>query len=158
MVILAGQHSLLLGPPGTSKSELARELTGRIDGARYWEIVLSKFTDPKRMFGPVDVAALTRCQYVHRLAFVRSDSGPTRPDCAAMSIRSASTAAARGPGRRRLGAGRSLSIADSSPAAYNSHGGLGRASSRAPSRLLTRQTEGIAWSVRGCRSRCAARS
>ena len=96
MVILAGQHSVLLGPPGTSKSELARELTGRIDGARYWEIVLSKFTDPKRTFGPVDVAALTRCQYVHRLAFVRSDSGPTRAGCAPMSIRSASTAAARG--------------------------------------------------------------
>ncbi len=46
VAMLAGQHSLLLGPPGTAKSELARELTGRIDGARYWEILLSKFTDP----------------------------------------------------------------------------------------------------------------
>ena len=63
MAVLAGQHSLLLGPPGTAKCELARELTGRIDGARYWEILLSKFTDPKRMFGPVDVAALTRGEY-----------------------------------------------------------------------------------------------
>src|SRR5712691_9347334 len=63
VAMLAGQHSLLLGPPGTAKSELARELTGRIAGARYWEILLSKFTDPKRMFGPVDVAALTRGQY-----------------------------------------------------------------------------------------------
>jgi MoxR-like ATPase len=61
--MLAGQHSLLLGPPGTAKSELARELTGRIDGARYWEILLSKFTDPKRMFGPVDVSALVQGRY-----------------------------------------------------------------------------------------------
>src|SRR6266702_8047932 len=61
--VLAGQHSLLLGPPGTAKSELARELTSRIEGARYWEILLSKFTDPKRMFGPVDVAALVQGQY-----------------------------------------------------------------------------------------------
>jgi MoxR-like ATPase len=61
--VLAGQHSLLLGPPGTAKSELARELTSRIDGARYWEILLSKFTDPKRMFGPVDVGALVQGRY-----------------------------------------------------------------------------------------------
>jgi len=61
--VLAGQHSLVLGPPGTAKSELARELTSRIEDARYWEILLSKFTDPKRMFGPIDVAALSRGQY-----------------------------------------------------------------------------------------------
>jgi MoxR-like ATPase len=61
--VLAGQHSLLLGPPGTAKSDLARELTGRVDGARYWEILLGKFTDPKRMFGPVDVAALVQGRY-----------------------------------------------------------------------------------------------
>nr|WP_306319638.1 MULTISPECIES: AAA family ATPase [unclassified Streptomyces] len=61
--LLAGQHSLLLGPPGTAKSELARELTGRVEGAAYWEILLSKFTAPTRMFGPVDVAALARGEY-----------------------------------------------------------------------------------------------
>jgi MoxR-like ATPase len=61
--MLAGQHSLLLGPPGTAKSDLARELTSRVGGARYWEILLSKFTDPKRMFGPVDVAALVQGRY-----------------------------------------------------------------------------------------------
>jgi MoxR-like ATPase len=42
---------------------LARELTSRFEGARYWEILLSKFTDPKRMFGPVDVAALVQGRY-----------------------------------------------------------------------------------------------
>lgn len=66
--VLSRQHSLLLGPPGVAKSELARELTSRIDGARYWEILLSKFTDPKRMFGPVDVAALTRGEYTQVFA------------------------------------------------------------------------------------------
>ncbi|WP_098892347.1 MULTISPECIES: AAA family ATPase [Streptomyces] len=63
VALLAGQHSLVLGPPGTAKSEIARELTGRVDGAAYWEILLSKFTAPTRMFGPVDVAALTRGEY-----------------------------------------------------------------------------------------------
>lgn len=61
--ILAGQHSLLLGPPGTAKSELARDLTSRITGARLWEILLSKYTAPTRMFGPVDVAALVAGRY-----------------------------------------------------------------------------------------------
>ncbi|OLT13319.1 ATPase [Actinomadura sp. CNU-125] len=61
--MLAGQHSLLLGPPGTAKSELARELTGRVTGASYWEILLSRFTDPKRMFGPIDVAELVQGRY-----------------------------------------------------------------------------------------------
>ncbi|UNT00715.1 AAA family ATPase [Streptomyces tubbatahanensis] len=63
VTLLAGQHSLVLGPPGTAKSEMARELTRRIEGASYWEILLSKFTAPTRMFGPVDVAALTRGEY-----------------------------------------------------------------------------------------------
>ncbi|MFE4263443.1 AAA family ATPase [Streptomyces sp. NPDC056883] len=63
VAMLAGQHSLLLGPPGTAKSELARELTSRIEDASLWEILLSKFTSPTRMFGPIDVAALSRGEY-----------------------------------------------------------------------------------------------
>ncbi|MEV6667264.1 AAA family ATPase [Streptomyces nigra] len=63
VTLLAGQHSLMLGPPGTAKSELARDLTSRVEGASYWEILLSKFTSPTRMFGPIDVAALARGEY-----------------------------------------------------------------------------------------------
>ncbi|MDI9835095.1 AAA family ATPase [Streptomyces sp. KAU_LT] len=63
VTLLAGRHSLLLGPPGTAKSELARELTDRVEGASYWEILLSKFTAPTRMFGPIDVGALARGEY-----------------------------------------------------------------------------------------------
>lgn len=63
VAVLAGQHSLVLGPPGTAKSELARDLTGRIENAQYWEILLSKFTAPTRMFGPIDVGALSRGEY-----------------------------------------------------------------------------------------------
>lgn len=58
VAMLARQHSLILGPPGTAKSEIARELTSRIDGARMWEILLSRFTAPTQIFGPIDVAAL----------------------------------------------------------------------------------------------------
>jgi MoxR-like ATPase len=61
--MLAGQHSLLLGPPGSAKSDLARELTGRIDGAVYWENLLGAYTDPKQIFGPIDVAAMMKGEY-----------------------------------------------------------------------------------------------
>lgn len=60
---LAGQHTLLLGPPGTGKSAIVRELTGRITGGRYWEILLSKFTAPTEIFGPIDVGALAQGTY-----------------------------------------------------------------------------------------------
>jgi len=68
VAMLARQHSLLLGPPGTAKSEMARELTSRVDGAVYWEILLGKFTDPKKMFGPIDVPALMRGEYTQVFA------------------------------------------------------------------------------------------
>lgn len=58
--VLARQHSLMLGPPGTAKSELARELTSRFDGASFWEILLTKFTAPSEIFGPVDVGQLAQ--------------------------------------------------------------------------------------------------
>lgn len=61
--ILAGQHTLLLGPPGTGKSAMVREITSRITSAHYWEILLSKFTAPSAIFGPVDVAALAQGTY-----------------------------------------------------------------------------------------------
>ncbi|CUU60802.1 MoxR-like ATPase [Parafrankia irregularis] len=57
--LLAGQHTLLLGPPGTGKSAIVRELTGRLTDATYWEILLHKFIAPSAIFGPVDLAALT---------------------------------------------------------------------------------------------------
>jgi MoxR-like ATPase len=63
IALLAGQHSLLLGPPGAAKSDLARALCGRIVGGTYWEILLGAYTDPKRIFGPIDVAALIRGEY-----------------------------------------------------------------------------------------------
>lgn len=60
--VLAGQHSLMLGPPGTAKSAIARELTSRL-GGRYWEVLLSKFTAPTQLFGPIDVPALMAGEY-----------------------------------------------------------------------------------------------
>ncbi|MFQ6273878.1 AAA family ATPase, partial [Kutzneria viridogrisea] len=63
--ILAEQHTLLLGPPGTGKSAIVRELTSRIASGTYWEILLHKFISPSAIFGPIDLAALTSSN-IHR--------------------------------------------------------------------------------------------
>lgn len=53
--MLAGEHTFLLGPPGTAKSALTRALCGAIDGATYWEYLFTRFTEPNEVFGPIDL-------------------------------------------------------------------------------------------------------
>lgn len=58
LALLAGQHALLLGPPGTAKSLLARSLCDVFQGASYFEYLLSRFTHPDELFGPVSIPGL----------------------------------------------------------------------------------------------------
>lgn len=55
---LAREHILLLGPPGTAKSELARAFSGAIQGATHFEWLMSRFSTPEELFGPVSLSAL----------------------------------------------------------------------------------------------------
>ncbi|MBI4516990.1 MAG: AAA family ATPase [Deltaproteobacteria bacterium] len=61
--LLAGQHVLIIGPPGTAKSMLADELCRRLDGAQYFQWLLTKFTTPEELFGAVSLAALENDDY-----------------------------------------------------------------------------------------------
>jgi MoxR-like ATPase len=60
---LAGEHVLLLGPPGTAKSALARAFCGAISGAEYFEWLLSKFSAPEELFGPISLSGLKEDRY-----------------------------------------------------------------------------------------------
>jgi MoxR-like ATPase len=60
--VLAGEHVLLLGPPGTAKSALVRAIAQAF-GGRYFERLLSKFSTPEELFGPISLKALEQDRY-----------------------------------------------------------------------------------------------
>ena len=62
---IAGEHMLIVGPPGTAKSALVRLFSRLIDG-RYFEYLLTRFTEPNELFGPVDIRAFREGVYTRR--------------------------------------------------------------------------------------------
>src|SRR5947209_13722124 len=66
IAVLAGEHAVLIGPPGTAKSALIRTFA-RLLHARYFEYLLTRFTEPNEIFGPVDIAAFREGKYQRRI-------------------------------------------------------------------------------------------
>lgn len=57
LAAVAGEHVLVIGPPGTAKSEAVRRISRAI-GGNYFEYLLGRFTEPSEIFGPVDLKKL----------------------------------------------------------------------------------------------------
>jgi len=61
--LLSHNHVLLIGPPGTAKSMLADELCARIEGANYFQWLLTRFSTPEELFGAVSLKGLEQDDY-----------------------------------------------------------------------------------------------
>ena len=83
--VLCREHILLLGAPGTGKSDLARRLACVIDMSsanstdtdtiiddskhnNYFERLLTKYTNPEELFGPLSLRALEQDEYQRNTA------------------------------------------------------------------------------------------
>jgi MoxR-like ATPase len=62
---IAGEHMVIVGPPGTAKSAIIGMFAKLMD-ARYFEYLLTRFTEPNELFGPVDIAAFREGRYTRR--------------------------------------------------------------------------------------------
>jgi MoxR-like ATPase len=65
---VAQEPLLLVGPPGTAKSELVLKFKDamQIADEDYFEYMLTRFTEPSEVFGPIDINLLRDGRYVRR--------------------------------------------------------------------------------------------
>src|SRR6266480_1002902 len=65
---VAGEPLLLVGPPGTAKSDLVLKFKDALGIADedYFEYMLTRFTEPSEIIGPIDINLLREGRYIRR--------------------------------------------------------------------------------------------
>lgn len=62
LALMTGEHVVLIGEPGTAKSAIARRSADLLS-AKFFKYLLTKFTEPSELFGPLDIKALRQGVY-----------------------------------------------------------------------------------------------
>ncbi|MFC5602227.1 AAA family ATPase [Sporosarcina koreensis] len=68
IAVLARQHILIIGPSGTAKSALAISLAKMIQSTRYFQWLLTRFSTPEELFGPLSLKHLEQGVYKRNTA------------------------------------------------------------------------------------------
>lgn len=63
LTMLCQENMILIGPPGTAKSEIGRRLAEILKEHKYYEYLLTKFTTPEEVFGPLSIQKLKDDKY-----------------------------------------------------------------------------------------------
>lgn len=74
IALVAGVHVFYLGTPGTAKSMMVDRLNAYIGGARVFKILMSRFTTPDEVFGPVSLAGLKDDRFERRIEGYLADA------------------------------------------------------------------------------------
>ncbi len=62
LALISREHLILLGEPGTAKTALVMRAASLLK-AKYFQYLLTKYTEPSELFGPLDIVALRKGIY-----------------------------------------------------------------------------------------------
>jgi len=68
VALLSRQHMLMIGPAGTAKSALSVELAKIVQGTAYFQWLLTRFSTPEEVFGPLSLKDLEQGVYKRNTA------------------------------------------------------------------------------------------
>ena len=78
LAVVAREHMLLIGPPGTAKTDLIQRFADLIQAKRF-SYLLTRFTEPSEIFGPLDFESFQAGSYRIKTEDMLPDAGGRVP-------------------------------------------------------------------------------